>query len=90
LLVEGFPVLSENHTRDRKDQQPTLAVDDGVDFRRATTASNTDRLILFSPLALMATRWVFTIVLSIKHSLSRDFDARGRKSVFRCRVETNG
>jgi hypothetical protein len=35
--------------RRRKVQRPTLAIDDGMDFRGATTATDTDRLVLLPP-----------------------------------------
>jgi hypothetical protein len=57
-------------------QWPTFAVDDSVDFRGATAATDADRLILLSPFAPLVARWAFTIVLSIRYRLSRDFDAR--------------
>ena len=59
----------------RKVQRPTLAVDDGMDFCRAAAATDADRLILLPPLAPLAARWAFTIVLSIRYRLSRDLDA---------------
>jgi hypothetical protein len=59
----------------REVQRPALAVDDGVDFRRATAAADADGLLLLPPFAPLAARWAFTIVLSIRYRLSRDFDA---------------
>jgi hypothetical protein len=69
-------------TRQGEVQRPALAIDDGVDFRGATAATNTDRLILLPPLAPLAARWAFTIVLSIRYRPSRDFDASVSKIRF--------
>ena len=63
-------------------QWPALAIDDGVDFRGATAATDADRLILLPPLAPLAARWAFTIVLSIRYRLSRDLDASVSKIRF--------
>jgi len=68
--------------RHRKVQRTALAVDDGVDFRGATTATDADRLLLLPPFAPLAARWAFTIVLSIRYRLSRDFDASASKIRF--------
>ena len=68
----------------REVQRATLAVDDGVDFRGATAPANADRLILLPPFAPLAARWAFTMVLSIRYKLSRDFDA----SVSKIRFQT--
>lgn len=43
-------------TRHSEVQRTALAVDDGVDFRRATAATDTDRLILLPPLPPLAAR----------------------------------
>ena len=69
-------------TRHSKVQRPTLAIDDGVDFRGATATADADRLILLPPLAPLAARWAFTIVLSIRYRLSRDLDASVSKIRF--------
>jgi hypothetical protein len=61
--------------RNSKVQRATLAINDGVDFRGATAAADADRLIFLPPLAPLAARWAFTIVLSIRYRLSRDFAA---------------
>jgi hypothetical protein len=53
-----------------------------VDFRGATAAADADRLILLPPFAPLAARWAFTILLSIRYRLSRDFDARVSKIRF--------
>ena len=63
-------------------QWPALAIDDGVDFRGAPAATDADRLILLPPLAPLAARWAFTIVLSIRYRLSRDLDASVSKIRF--------
>jgi len=42
--------------RHRKVQWPTLAIDDGMDFRGATTATDADRLVLLPPFAPLAAR----------------------------------
>ena len=42
--------------RHRKVQWPTLAIDDGMDFRGATTATDPDRLVLLPPFAPLAAR----------------------------------
>ena len=56
-------------------QRPTLAVDNGMDFRGSTTPAEANRLIFLPPFAPLAARWAFTIVLSMRCKLSRDFDA---------------
>ena len=66
----------------REVQRAALAVDDGVDFRGAIAATDADRLILLPPLAPLAAWWAFTIVLSIRYRLSRDFDANVSKIRF--------
>jgi len=63
-------------------QWAAFAVDDGVDFGRAATAADADRLILLPPFAPLAARWAFTIVLSIRYRLSRDFAANVSKRRF--------
>ena len=68
--------------RHREVQRPALAIDDGMDFRGATAATDTDRLVLLPPFAPLAARWAFTIVLSIRYRLSRDFDASVSKIRF--------
>ena len=42
--------------RHREVQRTALAVDDGVDFRRATAAADADRLLLLPPFAPLAAR----------------------------------
>ena len=69
-------------TRHSKVQRPTLAIDDGVDFRGATATADADRLILLPPLAPLAARWAFTMVLSIRYRPSRDLDASVSKIRF--------
>ena len=69
-------------TRHGKVQWAPLAIDDRVDFRGAAAAADADRLIFLPPLAPLAARWAFTIVLSIKCKLSRDFDASVSKIRF--------
>jgi len=59
----------------REVQRAAFAIDDGVDFRGPPAAADADRLILLPPFAPLAARWAFTIVLSIRYRLSRDFDA---------------
>jgi len=68
--------------RHREVQWAAFAVNDGVDFRGATAAADADRLILLPPFAPLAARWAFTIVLSIRYRLSRDFDASVSKIRF--------
>ena len=68
--------------RHREVQRSALAVDDGVNLRGATAAADADRLILLPPFAPLAARWAFTIVLSIRYRLSRDFDASASKIRF--------
>ena len=68
--------------RHREVQWAAFAVDNGVDFRGATAAADADRLILLPPFAPLAARWAFTIVLSIRYSLSRDFAASVSKICF--------
>ena len=70
--------------RHREVQRTALAVDDGVNFRGATAAADANRLLLLPPFAPLAARWAFTIVLSIRYRLSRDFDA----SVSKIRFQT--
>jgi hypothetical protein len=69
-------------TRDSEVQRAALAIDDGVDFRRPTTAADADRLILLPPFAPLAARWAFTMVLSIRYRLSRDLAASVSKIRF--------
>jgi hypothetical protein len=47
-------------------QRATLAIDDGMDFRGASAATDADRLILLPLLAPLAARCAFAIVLSIR------------------------
>jgi len=68
--------------RYREVQWTALAIDDRVNFRGAPTAADADRLILLPPFAPLAARWAFTIVLSIRYRLSRDFDASASKIRF--------
>jgi len=68
--------------RQREVQWAAFAVNDSVDFRRATTPADADRLILLPPFAPLAARWAFTIVLSIRYKPSRDFDANVSKIRF--------
>ena len=68
--------------RHREAQRPAFAVDNGVDFRGSAAPADTDRLILLPPFAPLAARWAFTIVLSIRYRLSRDFDASASKIRF--------
>jgi hypothetical protein len=56
-------------------QRPALTINDGVDFRAPPAAADADRLIFLPPFAPLAERWAFTIVLSIRCRLSRDFAA---------------
>ena len=56
-------------------QRPTFAVDNRVDFRGPTAPADADRLIFLPPFPPLAARWAFTMVLSIRYRLSRDFDA---------------
>jgi len=42
--------------RHREVQRATLTVDDGVDFRGATAATDADRLLLLPPFAPLAAR----------------------------------
>ena len=72
--------LSAGH---REVQRTAFAIDDSVDFRRATAAAaDADSLLLLPPFAPLAARWAFTIVLSIRYRLSRDFDASVSKIRF--------
>ncbi len=66
----------------REVQWAAFAVDDGVDFRGATATADADRLNFLPPFAPLAARWAFTIVLSIRYRLSRDFNARVSKIRF--------
>jgi hypothetical protein len=68
--------------RHREIQGAAFTVDDGVDFRRAAAAADADRLLLLPPFAPLAARWAFTIVLSIRYRLSRDFAASVSKIRF--------
>jgi hypothetical protein len=68
--------------RHREVQRAALAVDDGVDFGRTTATADADRLIFLPPLAPLAARCAFTIVLSIRYRLSRDFAASVSKILF--------
>ena len=68
--------------RDGEVQWPAFAIDDGVDFCRAAAVTDADCLILLPPLAPLAARWAFTIVLSIRYKLSRDLDASVSKIRF--------
>ena len=68
--------------RYRKIQRKELAVDNLMDFRGATAPTDPNRLILLPPLAPLAARWAFTIVLSIRYRLSRDFEASVSKIRF--------
>jgi len=63
-------------------ERAAFGVDDGVDFRAPPPAADADRLIFLPPFAPLAARWAFTIVLSIRYRLSRDFDASRSKIFF--------
>ena len=63
-------------------QRTAFAVDQRVDLRGAAAAADADRLIFLPPFAPLAARCAFTIVLSIKYKLSRDFAARASKIRF--------
>jgi hypothetical protein len=69
-------------TRHGEVQWTPLAIDNRVDFRGTAAAADTDRLIFLPPLAPLAARWAFTIVLSIRYRLSRDFAASVSKIRF--------
>jgi hypothetical protein len=69
-------------TRHGEVQWAPLTIDDRVDFRGPAAAADTDGLIFLPPLAPLAARWAFTIVLSIRYRLSRDFDASVSKIRF--------
>ena len=69
-------------TGDSEVQRAALAIDDRVDFRGAPAATDADRLILLPPLAPLAARWAFTMVLSIRYRLSRDLSASVSKIRF--------
>jgi len=62
-------------TRHHEAQRPAFAVDNGVDFCGSAAPADADRLILLPLFAPLAARWAFTMVLSIRYRLSRDFDA---------------
>ena len=70
-------------------QRAAFAVDRGMDFRGTAAATDADGLIFLPPFAPLAARWAFTIVLSIRYRLSRDFDASVSKTASRCRAETS-
>ena len=62
----------------------SFGISDSMDFRIAPATRASDRLILLPPFAPLAARWAFTMVLSIRYKLSRDFDA----SVSKIRFQT--
>jgi hypothetical protein len=68
--------------RHREVQRAAFAVDDRVNLRRAAAAADPDRLIALPPFAPLAARCAFTIVLSIRCRLSRDFAANVSKIRF--------
>ena len=80
-IFDGLAVvdLSAGH---REVQRPAFAVDDRMDLGRSAATADADRLILLPPFAPLAARWAFTIVLSIRYRLSRDFDASASKIRF--------
>jgi hypothetical protein len=80
-VANGLTVM-DLPARHREVQWAAFAVDDGVNFRGATAAADADRLLLLPPFAPLAARWAFTIVLSIRYRLSRDFDASVSKIRF--------
>src|SRR5262249_49323946 len=53
-----------------------------MDFRGPPTTTDANRLIFLPPFAPLAARCAFTIVLSIKYKLSRDFAASASKIRF--------
>jgi len=69
-------------TSDAEVQWSTLAIDDRMDFRGPPTTADANRLIFLPPFAPLAARCAFTIVLSIKYKLLRDFAARASKIRF--------
>jgi hypothetical protein len=69
-------------TSDAEVQWSTLAIDDRMDFRGPPATADANRLIFLPPFAPPAARCAFTIVLSIKYKLSRDFAARASKIRF--------
>ena len=69
-------------TSDAEVQWSTLAIDDGMDFRGPPTTADANRLIFLPPFAPLAARCAFTMVLSIKYKLLRDFAARASKIRF--------
>jgi hypothetical protein len=68
--------------RHREVQRTAFAVNDDVNFRGTTAAADADRLVLLPPFALLAARWAFTTLISIRYRPSRDFDARMSKIRF--------
>ncbi len=80
-LADDLPIVDLS-ARQREVQRATLAVDTGVDFRGAAATADADRLIFLPPFAPLAARWAFTIVLSIRCKLSRDFAASWSKIRF--------
>src|SRR5262249_8917857 len=69
-------------TSDAEVQWSTLAIDDRMNFRGPPTTADANRLIFLPPFAPLAARCAFTIVLSIKYKLLRDFAARASKIRF--------
>jgi hypothetical protein len=69
-------------TSDAEVQGSTLAIDDRMDFRGPPTTADANRLIFLPPFAPLAARCAFTIVLSIKYKLLRDFAAKASKIRF--------
>jgi hypothetical protein len=60
---------------DNEVQWPAFAVDAGMDLGAAPTPADADGLLLLPPFAPLAARCAFTMVLSIRCRLSRDFKA---------------
>jgi hypothetical protein len=75
-------VVVDLSTSDGEVQWPALAIDDRMDFRGPPTTADANRLIFLPPFAPLAARCAFTIVLSIKYKLSRDFAASASKIRF--------
>ena len=69
-------------TSDGEVQWSTLVIDDRMDFRGPPTTADANRLIFLPPFGPLAARCAFTVVLSIKYKLLRDFAARASKIRF--------
>ena len=80
-LFHGLAVMRLSSC-EREAQRAALAVDPGVDFCAAAASADADRLVFLPPFAPLAARCAFTMVLSIRCRLSRDFAAKASNTRF--------